>query len=189
MSEWSIIRFTEARQVATLAGHDEDSLPEADVSVRAHYDKVRAEEGGAYAALEFIGVALPRLEAINWAAHILDAESRNRELKLRDRQTLDYCLRWLGDPNDANRRAAHESAQAASPRGPERLLGFAVFYSGGSISTPDLPPVLPPPEAAARFAVGAIATAAYRTDAPEALFDRALVLAEAVASKGIGALS
>lgn len=188
MSDWNAIRWTDARQVAELAGCPEDTLPAADVTARDHYVKVR--EGGSPAeALDFIGHALSRLEAVSWAAKIIDGESRTRTLAVRDRLALDTVLRWLGDPDDANRRAAYDAAMKAREQAPERTLGMAVFFSGGSISMPDLQPVLPPPEAAGRCAVTAIKQAAYRNEAPDTVFDRALTLAEAIAENGIKAIA
>ena len=188
MSEWNAIRWTDARQVAELAGYDEEALPSSDIGVHQHYTHVR-EGGSPSEALDFIGHALSRLEAVSWAAKIIDEESRTRTLAVRDRLALDTVLRWLGDPDDANRRAAYDAAMKAREQAPERTLGMAVFFSGGSISTPDLQPVLPPPESASRCAVTAIKQAAYRNEAPDAVFDRALVLAEAIAEQGIKALA
>lgn len=187
MTDWTIIKLTQARQVAALMGTDEEALPAADVGVRAHYDGLRAD-GGGREAIAFIGHALPRMEAIAWAARLLEEEARGHALPRRDRQALDHVLRWLGDPDDARRRGARDAAEAASDRSPERMLAMAVFFSGGSMSLPDLPPVLPPPEASGRMAVGAVTLAAYRSGDPEPFFDRALMLAEAVAEQGIRAI-
>ena len=188
MSDWNAIRWTDARQVAELAGYGEDALPASEVAVSDHYAKVR-ESGSPADALDFIGHALSRLEAVSWAAKIIDEESRTRTLAVRDRLALDTVLRWIGDPDDANRRAAYDAAMKAREQAPERTLGMAVFFSGGSISTPDLQPVLPPSESASRCAVTAIKQAAYRNETPDAVFERALALAEAIAEQGIKALA
>lgn len=188
MTDWSTIRLTQARQVAELMGVEEDGLPPADRSVRQHYDGLRSAPGSGRESVAFIGHALPRMEAIAWAARLLDDESRRVELARRDRQALDHVLRWLGDPDDTRRRGARDSADAAGERSPERMLAMAVFFSGGSMSLPDLPPILPPPEACGRMAVGAVTLAAYRSGDPDAFFDRALLLAEAVAEHGMRAI-
>lgn len=184
MSDWKTIRLTSALQVAELMDAEPEGLPGPDVSVRAHYEALRAQ-GLTLEALEYIGHALPRLEAIWWAAHLLESEARKRALPPLDRQALDHALRWLGDPDDDRRRAASEAADAAAGPSPERLLALAVFLSGGSISLPDLPPVLPGPAAACRLAGSAVMRAAYRTDTPEQMLEQALALAEKVAETGI----
>ena len=113
MTDWTTIRMTQARQVAELMGTDEDALPPPEQAVRAHYDALRADGGSGRHAIAFIGHALPRMEAIAWAARLLDEESRRIDLARRDRQALDHVLRWLGDPDDGRRRSARESADAA----------------------------------------------------------------------------
>lgn len=188
MNDWTTIKLTQARQVAELMGVDEDALPGAELPVRQHYDQLRGVAGGGREAVSFIGHALPRMEGIAWAARLLDDESRRVDLPRRDRQALDHVLRWLGDPDDSRRRAAREAADTAGDRSPERMLALAVFFSGGSMSQPDLPPVLPPPEASGRMAAGAVTLAAYRSGDAEGFFDHALELAEAIAEQGMRAI-
>ena len=187
MSGWDQVRWTEARQIAALTGADEDELPEAGIEPRAHW-QARRQAGALEEAVGFLGHALPRFEALAWAGRILEEEARDRTLRPRDRQALDYALRWVGDPNDDRRRAAMEAADEASERSPERLLAMAVFFSGGSISQPDLPPILPPPEAAGRLAANAIALAAHRSGDAPGVFARALDMGDRVATGGARAL-
>lgn len=185
MSEWNAVRFADARQVAELVGRGD--LPEPGVGTAVHY-RALCDAGLHEDALLFIGHALPRLDVVSWAAQLLDEESRRRSLDTPDRQALDRTLRWLGDPDDPARRAAYESALEAGERAPERLLGFAVFFSGGSVSLVDLPPVLPPPEACARCATGAVLLAAHRSGDPRVFVAHALARAEAFAVHGLEAL-
>lgn len=186
MDDWSAVTLTQARQVAALMGRDEDMLPDPVLGIEAGYRDACARS--AADGVDYLAHALPRLEAIGWAAHLLHAESFRHELVARDRLALDYALRWLGKRCDDHRRAAHRAAQAAGRRSAERYLGLAVFFSGGSISEPELPPVPPPPEASGRWAAGAIKQAGYRTQEPEELFVRALRLGEGIAARGLAAL-
>lgn len=188
MGDWKSVRMTSAAQVAELMGVDPEALPPADLPVEARYDELRGA-GELDEALDYLGHALPRLEALSWAGQLLEGEARSRALPPLDRQALDHVLRWLGDPDDGRRRAARDAADAAAERSAERLLALAVFMSGGSISLPDLPPVLPPPEACSRLVVGALIRAAYRSDAPDAFLERALARGEAVAARGLIALA
>lgn len=186
MGEWKAIRMTQARQVVEMMDGEEQSLAVADVDVRTYYDGLKATAPDD--ALDFIAHALPRQEAVAWAAHLLDRESRHRVLSARDRQALDCALRWVGEPDDPNRRAAHDAAQRAGERSPERLLGLAVYLSGGSLSGPDLPPVLPAPEACGRMAASAIKMAGYRSGDADTVIGDALSLAERIAQRGISAI-
>jgi hypothetical protein len=187
MGEWDQVRWTEARQIAELMRVDDEAMPAPGVEPQAHYRTLR-DGGQRPSAAMYLGHALPRFEAIGWACSILEEEGRERALKPADRRALDVALRWLGDPSDERRRAAQEASDAASAGSAERALGLAVFLSGGSISQPDLAPVLPPPEAAGAAAAGAIVIAAYRSDDPEAVLDRALDLGEKLAAQGTRAL-
>lgn len=184
---WNQVKWTEAHQIASLMGVEEDALPAAGIVPEAHYRSLldRNDRSGAVA---FLGHALPRLEALHWAARVLEEEASTRGLKRADRQALDVALRWLGDPNDANRRAAMEAADAAGETSPERMLALGVFFSGGTISQPELPPIPPSPEIAGRLAAGAVTMAAYRATDQKAVFDRALDLGDKVAADGLRAL-
>jgi hypothetical protein len=190
MTPWPTIKLTQARQVALLIDEDMDEhdLPDAALDIQAGYAAIKLD-GETADALDYIGHALPRLEAVAWAAHVLDAESRRRELPVRDRLALDHALRWLDEPSDVNRRATQAAALAASPRSAENRLGLAVYYSGGSIADAGMPPLLAPPEACLRYAVAAVKSAAYRTDAPDSVLERALLLAERTAEGGLPALT
>ena len=185
MDDWTQVRWTEARQILSLMGQEEAELPEPGIDPKTYYAARRAAQDRS-AATNFLGHALPRLEAIVWASHILDEQSRTITLAPMDRQALDYALRWIGDPNDDRRRTAMDAAGEAGRRSPERLLGMAVFYSGGSISLPDMPPVLPPPEAAGRLAASAILIASHRVADAAGMLDHALDMGEKIATQGTG---
>jgi len=187
MDGWDQVRWTEARQVAALMRIDEEAWPPAGMTPRAHFHALR-EAGDRPAAIAHLGHALPRFEALAWSCTVLDREAAGRTLRPHDRRALDAALRWLGDPGDAWRRAAFDAAEAAGEHAPERLLGLAVFFSGGSISQPDLPPVLPPPETAGAMAAAAVTVAGYRSADPAAALDRALDLGDKIAARGTRAL-
>ena len=184
MTQWSGVKLTQARQVAMLMDVDEDDLPDPAIDVRAGYAAIRAD-GRTADALDYIGHALPRLEAVTWAARLLDADSRVRDLPVRDRLALDHALRWLDEPSDANRRATQQAALSASRQSAEHCLALAVYYSGGSIADVGMPPLLPPPEACLRYAVAAAKRAAWRSDAPAVKLERALAAAERIAEHGL----
>ena len=184
---WSSTLLTEARQVTEVIGYDPDDWPSAGVGVEDHYRQLRAARRSTE-AIDFLGHALPRVEAVAWAGHLLDEESRRVELCAPARRALDTALRWLGDPGEAHRRAARTAADALRKPVPERYLALAVFYSGGSIAQLGQPATLPPPNACARFATGAIEQAAYRSADPTAFLVRAFAFGEAVAERGRDAL-
>ena len=184
---WRQVSWTEAQQVAALMGVDPDAAPAPGIAPDEHHRGLR-DRGDRQAAVGFVAHALPRYEALAWAACVLDEQAATRTLSRADGQALDHVLRWLGEPNDLTRRAAMDAAEAAGARAPERMLATGVFFSGGSIADPDMPAVAPAPELAGRFAAIAVTLAAARTEDGDALLDRALDLAERVASDGLQAL-
>ena len=184
---WGAVRLTEARQVAALMGVDVDNRPLADVPVRAHYDALRAGNQRS-AALQYLGHALPRLEAIAWAARIVADTAAADPPPRRARHALDVALRWLEEPTEAHRRAAGDAAEAISQPVAERLLASAVFFSGGSIVAANAAPVVPPEHVAARYAVGAIDEATRRATDPVAAIETALMLGERIAERGMTVL-
>ena len=188
MTAWDRIMLTEARQVTELIGHDPEDWPAATIGVQDHYRQLR-QAHRTTEAVEYLGHALPRAEAIAWAGRVLDDESRRIELTPAARRALDTALRWLGEPSETHRRAARAAAEALRKPVAERFLALAVFYSGGSVAQLGLPDTLPPPSAAARFATGAIEQAAYRSADAAAFLACALDLGEAVAERGREALA
>ena len=179
MGEWKTIRLTEAAQVHALLDDEARAQPDDELALRAYYDEAKATDS--MFALDIIGHALPRREVIAWAAGLLDSGARERPLGPRNQQALDCVLRWLGDPEDEYRRAAFEAAEQASSDSPARLLGMAVFMSGGSLSPEDAPPVLPDPVTCNRLAIAAVKAEAYRGEDADAFVAHALDAAEAAA--------
>jgi hypothetical protein len=188
MNAWSRVKWTEAQQVVDLMDLGEPLALPAGADPRSGFEQLR-EAGDLTGAVSFLGHALPRLEAIAWAAHLLDDFARQDGLPLLDRQTLDHVQRWLGDPSDDHRRSAHAASEAATADGAERLLGLAVFFSGGSMAPPELQPVLPLPELSGRMAANAIIVAAHRVESSDDRLLKALELGEVVADKGLEALA
>ena len=184
---WTAVRLTEARQVAALMGVDRDDQPAHDVAARQHFDALRSS-GQRSAALDYLGHALPRLEAIAWAARIVGDAAAAEPPSSRARHALDVALRWLEEPSEAHRRAAGEAAEAISRPVAERLLASAIFYSGGLIAAVGAAPIVPPEHVAARYAVGAIRAVAHRGGDSAAAIERALTLGERIAERGLAAL-
>lgn len=179
MGEWKTVRLTEALQVHELIDDEEREQPEEDLPLRAYYETTRTSDP--MYAIDIIGHALPCREVISWAAGLLNEQARAIALEPRNQHALDCVLRWLGDPDDEYRRAAYEAAEAAHPKSPARLLGMAVFMSGGSLAPEDSSPVLPDGVSCNRLAVAAVKSEAYRGTDTAGFIARALSAAEAIA--------
>lgn len=183
MEPWRNVHLTRARQVGELMELRAAQLPAPEVTVRAHYEMLRGSDPAQ--AVEFIGHALPRHEAVYWAAELVAGQPAELALSAHESQALDHVRAWLDNPGDARRREAYAAAQKADMRAPERTLAAALFYSGGSIAPVGAPPVLPAPGLGNQLAVVAVVQAAYRSGDPEAFFVKALRSAEAIAEHGI----
>ncbi|MCC7429181.1 MAG: hypothetical protein IT557_20005 [Alphaproteobacteria bacterium] len=86
-----------------------------------------------------------------------------------DMAALVAAETWVFKPTEENRRAAWAKAQATEFASPQAWAAVAAFWSGGSMSPPDLPAVPPPDFACGRAVSGAVMIAAVTN--PEAHLD------------------
>ena len=128
----------------------------------------------------FLGQALPRFEAVVWAARSLQDMSTPSRLP-NEVQALTSTLLWIQDPSENRRRAAFDAAELAATTSPERLCAMAAFYSGGSITDETAQPTPAPKDLTGRLSSGAVLIASARS-ADAAALDKALRLGEALAS-------
>lgn len=188
MNKWSKVKWTEARQIAEAMDTDLAELPEEGIDPQSHYAALK-DGGDLDGALSYLGHALPRYEAVAWAAHMIRSLPCPAQMPPLNRQALDRTLQWVEEPTEEYRRAAHQAAEAAGRDSPERMLAMAAFLSGGSIAPPDLPPVNPPQGVCGRVAAAAVLVAAHRSGDAKGALTTALAVGEKVAARGIEALA
>jgi len=176
MASWSKVNWTEAGQVLALINPRKRDWTDTELSP-AEYCQALIDRGALTDAVKFIGAALPRYESVVWATRVL----RSNWVPGRTDPLVAMALQWIDDPSDARRRAIFSAANDADGAG--ELLAMAVYYSGGSISEPDLPAVLPPPMICGRFTAGAVLDAAYDNPDPQPLLNEAVRLGMSVASQ------
>ena len=187
MSDWGRVKWSEARQVCAILDWPPEEAPAPlDGPPSAFYEALRAAGREADAA-NFLGQALPRLEAVAWAARSVRDLQGGASRKGPEAGALKAALLWIQDPTEGRRRAAYDAAVAADAASPEALAALAVFYSGGSVAPPDCPPVPAPRDAAGRFAAGAVLVAAARTADMAGALAKCLDAGEALASEGLAA--
>lgn len=165
---WTRVKWTEAGQVTAVLGWKAGAGdPSVSQTPHAYFDALCAA-GRTTEAVEFLAQALPRWEAVAWAARaVREMGGMDEEA---DARALKAALLWVQDPTEERRRAAQDAAEGAEPDSASRLAALAAFYSGGSIAPPDAEVLPAPRDAAGRFAAGAILTAAARSeDMDEAL--------------------
>src|SRR5262245_56949863 len=110
-------------------------------------------------AIRFLAHALPKRAAVWWGCLCLWQESRPEPVAP-VRAAIEAAVRWVLEPSDDNRRTADAPARAAGIDTAAGCLAKAVFWSGGSLLPPHLPPVLPKPFLTAKAVAGAVLLAA-----------------------------
>jgi hypothetical protein len=186
MSEWTRVKWTEAGQVVSFG--DEDATADKDWSLPPsdYFGRLRAQ-ARREEAVKFLALALPRLEAVAWAARTVRDMTADAEPKPSRVRALRSALLWVSDPRENRRRAAHEAAQDCDMASAERLVAMGAFCSGGSIAPDDCPAVQPPRNAAGLFASGAVLYAAAVAPNRLAALDRALDAGARIAQDGLEA--
>ncbi|MBB4264421.1 DUF6931 family protein [Roseospira visakhapatnamensis] len=128
-------------------------------------------EGQTVPALLLLAHALPPREAIWWAC--LNARAVLGETpEPKQGRALAAAEAWVYQPDEAGRRACQSSADAAGNAGLGAICALAVFFSGDTLSEPDLPKVAPPPGMVGTFVTAALHLAAVQRTperAPERL--------------------
>jgi hypothetical protein len=187
MAEWSVVLWSDAAQLAAELDLPPEQRPAAGLAPAAWVHQLK-QAGNLQLAVKVVGLALPRMEAIAWAAAVVADCVDQQSLPVARRLLLDGTLRWLDDPSDEHRRSLFGSAQTAEDDWPEKLLALAAFFSGGSIGPEDIDPILPAPFLTGELASGAVLLTAASAGNPAAGLAMALALGEQVAVSGRAAL-
>lgn len=121
-------------------------------------------------AVLFLSYGLPIQIGIEWGdkccRELLPADAAEK-----NERALKAVEAWLGDPSDANRRAANDAARSDDDNTAGDVLGMAVFLSGGSITPPGKPETPPPAYVAQKLTATAISMAVLG-DKPKEKDDR-----------------
>lgn len=179
MKAWPKVTWSDSAQILELMDVEIDGgdrvLPEPQEHFEALVTAGRLRE-----AAEFIAHALPRYEGIVWAVQTLLVKSAID----RSSPLVVAILRWVDNPDDERRRAVYALTETAHKNDPAKMIGMGVFMSGGSISEPDLAPVLAPHGVSAKFAAAAVLGAAYATQQPDDILSHAAEVGRQTAAQG-----
>jgi hypothetical protein len=118
-------------------------------------------------AIRFLAQALVKRAAVWWALQCV-TETSGTELPAAKAKALEAARAWVLDPSDDNRRACWPAAEAAEIGSPAGCTAMAAFFSGGSLSLPNLPAVPPGEEFTGRMAAGALMLAAVMKEPEKA---------------------
>lgn len=118
-------------------------------------------------AVKFLARALPKREAAWWAClcarHALDGSPLPALLK-----ALEAAERWVYEPTEDHRRAAHAAAQETDFSHPASWAAMAAFWSGGSMAPPNVPAVPAADHLTGKATAGAVILAAVQTEPEKA---------------------
>lgn len=115
-------------------------------------------------AAGFVAQWLEPYDAVAWACEA--ARAALGEAPPAERAALEAAERWLATRDEKDRRAAAEAAERLGHRSASAMAAAAAGWTGGSLSSADLPAVAPPPGLAGKGASAAVLLAASSA-APE----------------------
>lgn len=189
MTDWTIVLWSAARQIAEEAKLPREIWPDDDMAPQLFFQSLRKKDDP-IPALSYMATALPKLEAIEWALHALPEPEQDDPDYARRMLLRDAAFRWVGEPDEENRQAMYELTESSDSAWPETLIGLAIFFSGGSIGPDEVAPITVDPSICGTVISGAMQTAiaAHIKTRPE-LASQALDLAEKVATHGREALA
>jgi hypothetical protein len=118
-------------------------------------------------AIAFLAHALPRREAV-WWAWVCARKASGPQPAPKIRAVLDATERWIVQPTEDNRRQAMHFAQIAEFGNPAGCAALGAFFSGGSLSPAEAPPVPPGDFMTAKAVAGSVTMAAVITEPEKA---------------------
>lgn len=114
-------------------------------------------------AIRFIAHALTPRDGVWWACQCA-RQSMGEETTAEETAAISAAELWVTELSDETRRAAFVAANAAGIGTAAGSAALAVFYTGGSLTPPDAPPVTPAEFAAAPLVAGSVILATIHPD-------------------------
>lgn len=118
-------------------------------------------------AVRFLAHALPKREAV-WWGWVCARRAAGSSPAPKIKGALDATEKWIAQPTEENRRAAHEAAKKAEISTAAGCAGLAAFLSGGSLAPPHAPEVPPGEHLTAKAVTGAVIFAAVSSEPEKA---------------------
>ena len=112
-------------------------------------------------ATGFMGRWLTKREAVWWGALCL-WQSRRPQMQPSSESLLQAIVQWVLDPTEERRQQVRSLSKVVKRSEPVSTLAMALFATDGSISLPDQPEVLPPPDLTAQLVASMLRVVATR---------------------------
>jgi hypothetical protein len=93
-------------------------------------------------ALKLLARLLPKRYAVAWLCQC----ARDQSLSPEDKAGASLAEKWVREPNESNRRAAFEFANAGGYKSAGAWLAAAAGWSGGSLAPASQATPVPPPD-------------------------------------------
>jgi len=162
----SRIRFTKAKQVFEAYPGLSDSVSEPTVDMAPEDYALQLQDGDEpLKAIEYFAHVLPKRESVWWGMKCVDGldDAKNE----RDREVLALSETWVREGDEDARAAVHAAAEASKADSAAVWIGFAVGWSGGSLSPNPDHRVDMPDDLTAKAVNAAILIAMGSLSAPE----------------------
>lgn len=117
------------------------ALIKGDMSAQAAV-KTLAGAGHTQDALKLVARLLPKRYAVAWLCQC----ARDQKLNPEDKAGASLAEKWVREPNESNRRAAFEFADAGGYKSTGAWLAAAAGWSGGSLAPATQEIAVPPPD-------------------------------------------
>ncbi len=106
-------------------------------------------------AVQFLARALPKREAVWWAA-LCAREAPDVAVEKRFLAAIEAAENWVRKPTEENRRLAEKAAETVKESHPARWSALGAFWSGGSLTPEGAPEVKPAEDLTAKAVAAAI---------------------------------
>jgi hypothetical protein len=116
-------------------------------------------------AIQFLAQVLPKREVVRWAC-LCVGRTGEAGRSPAEARALAAARSWVDQPSQASCFEAWEAAQAAGLETPAGLAAAAAFFSGKTMSPPDLPPTQPPDSLTGETVHSALLMAATAMEPP-----------------------
>jgi hypothetical protein len=105
--------------------------------------------------VRFLAFSLPKRECV-WWGWVCARKASGAQPSPVIRAALEATERWIVQPTEDHRRAAMTASQAADVGTPAGCAALAVFFTGGSLGPPNVPPVPPGEFMTAKAVAGSV---------------------------------
>lgn len=162
MSELNKIGARQASEILSRFELSDDAMEFRDYGQLTPLEFIRqlVQKNLFYDAVKFLAHALPKREAIWWACLAVKKALPDPAPPLQ-LAAVNAAEQWVIQPGEEKRLLAKAWSEKTGQKSAASWAATAAFWSGGSLSRPGEPDMMPPPYLYAHAVAGAISMAAF----------------------------